>query len=81
MTGSLRTAKSTLPILLMLPLLMLAGCASQKIVSRPILVCPKPEQPSAAISQIMRPNSTGLLKKADTWYTNSGQLLDSVTPK
>lgn len=62
-------------------LLMSAGCCSPRIEQRYIAVRPKLEPLPAETLQAMQPNSTELLKKADTWYESSGQLLDSVTSK
>lgn len=57
----------------------LAGCSSLNSEPRYINVKPKAEPLSAEVLQAMQPDSTQVLKKADQWYENSGQLLDSVT--
>ena len=66
---------------LLLLISMLPACGTQKIVQRPIVVCPNPGPLSPQLLQLTQPNSTELLKKADDWLLNSGKLLDSVTPK
>ena len=65
--------------LLVLMLSTLTACGSLKGEQRYTNVKPKAEPLSAEVLQAMQPDSTPLLKKADNWLKNSGQLLDSVT--
>lgn len=59
----------------------LTGCGSLKGEPTYINVKPKAEPLSETVLHAMQPNSTDLLKRADDWLLNSGQLLDSVTSK
>ena len=77
--GCRRLRVITQASLLALAVITTAGCNSLKDEHRYINVKPKPEPLSAEILQAMQPDSTTVLKKADVWLKNSGQLLDSVT--
>ncbi|QDH83973.1 hypothetical protein Axy10_067 [Achromobacter phage vB_AxyP_19-32_Axy10] len=57
----------------------LTGCSVANPERAYINVKPKADPLSAEVLQAMQPNSTEVLKKADSWLENSAQLLDSVT--
>ena len=59
--------------------LLLIGCGTLKNEQVHTNVCPRVPNPSEEILQTMQPDSTEVLKKADSWLENSKQLLDSVT--
>ena len=65
--------------LLVLLLSMSVGCATVPKEPRYINVKPQVAPLSASVSQAIQPNSTSLLKRAELWLKNSGELLDSVT--
>lgn len=71
----------TLRLLVLLNVSLLSGCAASKPEPVYTNVQPRAEKLSESVLQAMQPNSTDLLKKAETWYDNSGKLLDSVTSK
>lgn len=54
------------------------ACSCPSNVRPPTNVLPKVEPLSEEVSQAMQADSTPLLKRADSWYENSGRLLDSV---
>ena len=70
---------STQVLLLLFSVSTMLGCSSLKPEARYINVKPKADPIPAEILQAIRPNSTEVLKKAETWYENSGKLLDCVT--
>lgn len=70
--------KYTSLMLLLSVLSMSSGC--RRVSAEPRCIDPKPklEPLQPEILQLMQPDSTQLSKRAEDWYENSGQLLDSV---
>lgn len=62
----------------LLSLSLLTACGSLKPEPVFINVKPKPAPFNASLSQSMQDDLIEALKKAEQWYKNSGQLLDSV---
>ena len=77
--NSQKLSRNTLKTWLICVLSMSSGCAAVAIEPTTTNVKPKVLPLSETTLQAMQPDSTKLLKKADTWYENSGKLLDSVT--
>lgn len=65
-------------LLLISVLTMSSGCCRVPGEPRYIIVRPSPGPLSSEILQTMQPDSTELLKRAESWSENSRLLLDSV---
>lgn len=75
----LRYANSMKWLLPIFVLAMSSACCKAHVEVRYISVKPKLEPLPPETSQAMQPDSTELLKRAESWSENSEQLLDSVT--
>ena len=67
------------PLSMAIALITLTGCSSPPPVREFISVKPEVQPLNKSVLQGMQPNSTDLLKRAELWYENSGQLLNNVT--
>ena len=79
LTPSMRPHRLTQLSLLLCALMLLAACGAVPTEPQFINVKPKLDPLPAQVSQAIQPNSTDLLKRADLWLENSGQLLNCVT--
>lgn len=71
-----------LQLLLMAPLasLMLSACSAPPKAAPPDTVqCPRPAKLSATVLQAMRPDSTEILQRVDSWLSRSALSLSTET--
>lgn len=71
--------RSNMKLMLLLSVMCMSSACHRAVVEQRCTgLRPRPEPLPPEILLLMQPSSTELLKKAEDWYRNSGQVLDSV---